>query len=135
MDLRHKDFSHYTADMSVHNFVGDAVRGADWVALHNGGGTGWGQAINGGFGLVLDGSTSAQTRATRMLFWDVVNGLTRRAWSGNENALYTVRRILKRYPAPSLVLNPAAHTQIAESTLHLTLPNLCDPRLLDSLFK
>lgn len=77
------DGSVYTADMAVHNFVGDAFRGATWVALHNGGGTGWGVAVNGGHGHVLDGSLEAEQRAREMLFWDVNNGVNRRAWAGS----------------------------------------------------
>jgi urocanate hydratase len=81
-----EDGSMYCADMAVQNFVGDGFRGATWIALHNGGGTGWGEAMNGGFGLVLDGSEEAQSRAQKMLFWDVNNGVSRRAWAGNKNA-------------------------------------------------
>jgi urocanate hydratase len=81
-----EDGSKFTADMAVHNFVGDAFRGATSVSLHNGGGVGWGEVINGGFLLLLDGSPEASVRARRMLFWDVNNGIARRAWSGNENA-------------------------------------------------
>ncbi|PRP82745.1 hypothetical protein PROFUN_09830 [Planoprotostelium fungivorum] len=80
------DGSHNTADMAVQNFVGDSFRGATWVALHNGGGTGWGESINGGFGLVLDGTPDAGRRADLMLGWDVLNGVSRRAWARNENA-------------------------------------------------
>lgn len=84
------DGSKFTADMATHNFVGDATRGAHWVALHNGGGTGWGEAVNGGFGLLLDGSDEAARRAAQMLAWDVHNGVARRAWAGNENALHAI---------------------------------------------
>lgn len=80
----------FTADMAVHNFCGLAMRGATWVALHNGGGTGWGEAINGGFGFVLDGEESTSERVRKLQFWDVMNGVTRRAWSGNENAQWIV---------------------------------------------
>eukprot|EP00760_Papus_ankaliazontas_P012757 PhM_4_TR15533/c0_g1_i1/m.12976/K01712/hutU, UROC1; urocanate hydratase len=86
------DGSQFCADMAVQNFVGDAMRGATWVALHNGGGTGWGEVINGGFGLVLDGTDDATSRAREMLFWDVLNGVNRRAWCGNENAYDTIGR-------------------------------------------
>eukprot|EP00933_Yihiella_yeosuensis_P051628 TRINITY_DN49601_c0_g1_i1.p1 TRINITY_DN49601_c0_g1~~TRINITY_DN49601_c0_g1_i1.p1 ORF type:complete len:813 (-),score=158.59 TRINITY_DN49601_c0_g1_i1:264-2483(-) len=85
-----EDGSKFCADMAVHNFVGDAFRGATWVALHNGGGTGWGEAVNGGFGLVLDGSASASEKASSMLHWDVFNGVSRRGWAGNENANLTL---------------------------------------------
>ena len=81
-----QDGSAYCADMAVQNCIGDAMRGATWVALHNGGGVGWGEVINGGFGMVLDGRKSTEIRLERMLFWDVNNGVARRAWSGNENA-------------------------------------------------
>uniref|UniRef100_A0A8C6YGJ6 Urocanate hydratase n=1 Tax=Naja naja TaxID=35670 RepID=A0A8C6YGJ6_NAJNA len=84
------DGSAFCADMAVQNFVGDAFRGATWVALHNGGGVGWGEVINGGFGLVLDGSTGAEERAKMMLNWDVSNGVARRCWSGNNNAYETI---------------------------------------------
>jgi len=84
------DGSKFCADMAVHNFVGDAFRGATWVALHNGGGTGWGESINGGFGLVLDGSAAAAERASSMLHWDVFNGVSRRGWDGNSNANVTI---------------------------------------------
>ena len=80
------DGSHFTADMAVHNVIGDAARGATWVSLHNGGGTGWGEAINGGFGHVLDGRPESGRRAVDMLRFDVYNGVTRRAWAGNANA-------------------------------------------------
>ncbi|MBD3370548.1 urocanate hydratase [Candidatus Fermentibacteria bacterium] len=82
------DGSMFTADMAVQNVIGDAFRGATWVALHNGGGVGWGEVVNGGFGLVLDGTEKAGERADRMLSWDVANGLARRSWAGNEGALY-----------------------------------------------
>ena len=85
------DGSAFTADMAVQNALGDAARGATWVALHNGGGVGWGEVINGGFGLVLDGSAEARRRSDCMLSWDVSNGLARRAWAGNANAELTVR--------------------------------------------
>merc|ERR1712150_449250 len=85
------DGSAFCADMAVQNCIGDSFRGATWVALHNGGGTGWGEVINGGFGLVLDGSADAAQRASSMLHWDVNNGVARRAWSGNQNALDTIQ--------------------------------------------
>lgn len=97
-----EDGSIRCADMAVHNFVGDSFRGATWVALHNGGGTGWGEAVNGGFGLVLDGSPEAERRAQQMLFWDVNNGVTRRAWAGNENANIAVREAEQRNPLLSV---------------------------------
>ena len=85
-----QDGSAFCADMAVQNCIGDALRGATWVALHNGGGVGWGEVINGGFGMVLDGRKSTEIRLERMLFWDVNNGVARRAWSGNSNARLAV---------------------------------------------
>ncbi|XP_063282341.1 urocanate hydratase [Pelobates fuscus] len=89
------DGSAFCADMAVQNFVGDAFRGATWVSLHNGGGVGWGEVINGGFGLVLDGSQEAEDRAQNMLNWDVSNGVARRCWSGNSNAYDTIVRTMQ----------------------------------------
>ncbi|KAG8435897.1 hypothetical protein GDO86_007116 [Hymenochirus boettgeri] len=89
------DGSAFCADMAVQNFVGDSFRGATWVALHNGGGVGWGEVINGGFGLVLDGSPEAEERARTMLSWDVSNGVARRCWSGNRNAYDTIVRTME----------------------------------------
>jgi len=85
-----RDGSKFCADMAIHNAIGGSFRGATWVAIHNGGGTGWGEAINGGFGLVLDGSKAAADRASQFLHWDVFNGITRRAWSGNSFARSTL---------------------------------------------
>lgn len=107
------DGSAFTADMAVQNFVGDAFRGATWVALHNGGGVGWGEVINGGFGLVLDGSEEAHNSATLMLNWDVANGVARRAWSGNENAEATISRSMEQDPR-----------------LRVTLPHQADDKLV-----
>jgi urocanate hydratase len=92
------DGSKFCADMAVHNFAGDSFRGATWVALHNGGGTGWGEAINGGFGLVLDGSPEAEQRARLMLSWDVNNGIARRCWGRNANAEATIKRAMEADP-------------------------------------
>ncbi len=89
-----RDGSRFLADMSVHNFVGDAMRGATWVSLHNGGGVGWGRVMNGGFGLVLDGTAEAGGRAESMLNWDVANGLARRAWARNSGAEFAIRRAM-----------------------------------------
>ncbi len=98
------DGSRYTADMSVHNFAGDGFRGATWISLHNGGGTGWGEAMNGGFGLVLDGSEDSRRRLQAMLFWDVNNGIARRAWARNEHALFTARRAMEMEPRLKITL-------------------------------
>jgi urocanate hydratase len=92
------DGSYKCADMATQTVLGNSFRGATWVALHNGGGTGWGEAINCGFGLVLDGSAEASDRAHSMLFWDVSNGVARRAWSGNENALDTIEHAMEMDP-------------------------------------
>ena len=112
-----KDGSKFTADMAVHNFVGDAFRGASWVSLHNGGGVGWGEVINGGFGLVLDGSKEAERRLQSMLHWDVNNGIARRAWARNPEAIWTAERAMEAHPG-----------------LKITLPNTCDDGLLDEVF-
>lgn len=93
-----RDGSRFTADMAVQNFVGDAFRGATWISLHNGGGVGWGEVINGGFGLVLDGSTDAARRLDSMLHWDVNNGVARRAWARNPNAEYAIRKAMELEP-------------------------------------
>lgn len=111
------DGSRFTADMAVQNVIGDAFRGATWVSLHNGGGTGWGEAINGGFGLVLDGTAQAERRLKSMLHWDVNNGIARRSWARNEGAMHTAQRAMQ-----------------SEAALHITMPNLCDQNLLDRLF-
>lgn len=110
------DGSRFTADMAVQNFVGDAFRGATWVSLHNGGGVGWGEVINGGFGLVIDGSKDAERRLKSMLFWDVNNGIARRAWARNKEALFTIEREMKR-----------------SKKLKVTLPNLVDEKLLKNI--
>lgn len=92
------DGSKFTADMAVQNFVGDAFRGATWISLHNGGGVGWGEVINGGFGLVLDGSADADRRLNQMLFWDVNNGIARRSWARNKEAQFAIKREMERTP-------------------------------------
>ncbi len=106
------DGSRFTADMAVQNFVGDAFRGATWVSLHNGGGVGWGEVINGGFGMVIDGSIECDERIQSMLFWDVNNGIARRSWAGNEGAVFACKRAMKN-----------------GSSLQVTLPNLTDEDL------
>ncbi len=108
-----RDGSMFTADMSVHNFVGDAVRGATWVSLHNGGGVGWGEVINGGFGLLLDGSDESMARAESMLAWDVDNGVARRAWARNEGAIDTIRRAMQ-----------------SDNGLEVTIPNSADDGII-----
>lgn len=110
------DGSQFTADMAVQNFVGDAFRGATWVSLHNGGGVGWGEVINGGFGMLLDGSSEADEKLKSMLFWDVNNGIARRNWARNPHAMSTIKRAMQ-----------------AEPKLKVTQPNLVDDSLLNSL--
>lgn len=92
------DGSSFTADMAVQNFVGDSFRGATWISLHNGGGVGWGEVINGGFGMVLDGSADADRKLKSMLFWDVSNGISRRSWARNPNAEFAIRRAMEENP-------------------------------------
>jgi urocanate hydratase len=98
------DGSRFTADMAVQNFAGDAFRGATWVSLHNGGGVGWGEVINGGFGMLLDGSADAEKRLTSMLHWDVNNGIARRAWARNDEALFAIRRAMQKNPHLKITL-------------------------------
>ncbi len=109
-----RDGSMFTADMAVQNVIGDSFRGATWVSLHNGGGVGWGEVINGGFGLVLDGSADARRRLELMLGWDVNNGIARRAWARNEGAEFAIRRAMQRDPR-----------------LQVTLPEHADDALVD----
>lgn len=109
-----RDGSRFTADMAVQNFVGDAFRGATWISLHNGGGVGWGEVINGGFGMVLDGSADSDRRLRNMLHWDVNNGIARRAWARNPNAVWSIEQEMKREPL-----------------LKVTLPNEADDSLID----
>ena len=106
------DGSRFTADMAIQNVIGDSFRGATWVSIHNGGGVGWGEVINGGFGMVLDGSTDAQRRLENMLFWDVNNGIARRSWARNEEAVFAIKRAMENNPQ-----------------LKVTLPNFVDEKL------
>uniref|UniRef100_A0A8B9MAQ1 Urocanate hydratase 1 n=1 Tax=Accipiter nisus TaxID=211598 RepID=A0A8B9MAQ1_9AVES len=112
------DGSAFCADMAVQNFVGDAFRGATWVALHNGGGVGWGEVINGGFGLVLDGSKEAEERAKMMLSWDVSNGVARRCWSGNDYAYEMICQTMKENAALKVTL---PHKVVDENILEQAL--------------
>ncbi len=112
-----RDGSSFTADMAVQNFVGDAFRGATWISLHNGGGVGWGEVINGGFGLVLDGSADAARRAEKMLSWDVSNGLARRSWAGNEGARYAVNRAMESEPQMRVTLPESANDNIVKAAV------------------
>jgi urocanate hydratase len=110
------DGSRFTADMAIQNVIGDSFRGATWVSIHNGGGVGWGEVINGGFGMVLDGSEGAQKRLESMLFWDVNNGISRRSWARNEGAIFAIKRAMEIQPL-----------------LKVTLPNLVDDALLEEI--
>ena len=114
------DGSRFTADMAVHNVIGDSFRGATWVSLHNGGGVGWGEVINGGFGMVLDGSESADRRLQSMLFWDVNNGIARRAWARNPHALSTIKRAMEQYPELRVTIPALAEDEIVIQALKTT---------------
>lgn len=98
------DGSRFTADMAVHNVIGDSFRGATWVSIHNGGGVGWGEVINGGFGMVLDGSSDSQRRLESMLFWDVNNGISRRSWARNNGAIFAIKRAMEQNPQLKITL-------------------------------
>jgi urocanate hydratase len=111
------DGSRFTADMAIQNVIGDSFRGATWVSIHNGGGVGWGEVINGGFGMVLDGSEDSERRLKSMLFWDVNNGIARRAWARNEEAVFAIKRAMSAYPE-----------------LQVTIANLADDELIDLMF-
>jgi len=111
------DGSKFTADMAIHNVIGDSFRGATWVSIHNGGGVGWGEVINGGFGMLLDGTEAAAERLKSMIFYDVNNGIARRSWARNEEALFAIKREMERTPS-----------------LKVTLPNLVDDTILKNLF-
>jgi urocanate hydratase len=113
-----RDGSAYTADMAVHNVIGDSFRGATWVSLHNGGGVGWGEVINGGFGMLLDGKPETDYRLRLMLHWDVNNGIARRSWARNEGALFTLRREMERCPG-----------------LKVTLPHIADENLVSEALR
>ena len=111
------DGSQFTADMAIQNVIGDSFRGATWVSIHNGGGVGWGEVINGGFGMVLDGSKEAERRLKSMLFWDVNNGIARRSWARNDEAVFAIKRAMKSNP-----------------DLKVTLPNIVDNSLLKKIY-
>jgi len=98
------DGSKFTADMAIHNVIGDSFRGATWVSIHNGGGVGWGEVINGGFGMLLDGSSDAERRLKMMLHWDVNNGIARRNWARNENAIFAIKRAMEQEPLLKVTL-------------------------------
>jgi len=110
------DGSMFTADMAIQNVIGDSFRGATWVSIHNGGGVGWGEVINGGFGMLLDGSKDADRRLQQMLYWDVNNGISRRSWARNNNAMFTIQRAMKENPE-----------------LKVTIPQLVDDDIINNL--
>ncbi|MDG4654203.1 urocanate hydratase [Chryseobacterium arthrosphaerae] len=105
------DGSRFTADMAIHNVIGDSFRGASWVSVHNGGGVGWGEVINGGFGMVLDGTDLATTKLQDMLFFDVNNGIARRSWARNEEAIFAIKREMERTPLLTVTLPYAVDEQ------------------------
>ena len=111
------DGSKFTADMAIHNVIGDSFRGATWVSIHNGGGVGWGEVINGGFGMLLDGTKAADKKLRSMLFWDVNNGISRRSWARNEEAIFAIKRAMENEPL-----------------LKVTIPNTTDNELIDSIY-
>ena len=110
------DGSAFTADMAIQNVIGDSFRGATWVSVHNGGGVGWGEVINGGFGLTIDGSKDSEEKISNMLFWDVNNGIARRNWARNNEAIFAIKREMQRNPK-----------------LKVTLPNIADDDLINKL--
>jgi urocanate hydratase len=112
------DGSRFTADMAIHNVIGDSFRGATWVSIHNGGGVGWGEVINGGFGLVLDGSEAASQKVQSMLFFDVNNGIARRAWARNSGSIEAIQREMDRSPQ-----------------LQVTIPQLVEDQLIENLIQ
>ncbi|MDR1671574.1 MAG: urocanate hydratase, partial [Alistipes sp.] len=111
------DGSRFTADMAVQNVIGDSFRGATWVSLHNGGGVGWGEVINGGFGMVIDGSPDADRRIREMLLWDVNNGIARRSWARNPGATFAIRREMERTPGLVVTLPHLANENLITETL------------------
>jgi urocanate hydratase len=111
------DGSRYTADMAIHNVIGDSFRGATWVSIHNGGGVGWGEVINGGFGMLLDGTEDSDRRLRSMLHFDVNNGIARRSWARNDGAVAAIQRAMSNDP-----------------DLRVTIPNFVDDQIIDNLF-
>jgi len=111
------DGSQFTADMAIQNVIGDSFRGATWVSIHNGGGVGWGEVINGGFGMLLDGTDDAENRLKQMLYWDVNNGIARRNWARNSEAIFAIKRAMAENP-----------------DLKVTLPSIADDELLEGFF-
>lgn len=112
------DGSRFTADMAIHNVIGDGFRGASWVSIHNGGGVGWGEVMNGGFGMLLDGSDASDSRLEKMLFFDVNNGIARRSWARNEGALFAIKREMDRSPDLRVTLPALADEQLIKDHLN-----------------
>lgn len=112
------DGSRYTADMAIHNVIGDSFRGATWVSIHNGGGVGWGEVINGGFGMYIDGSDVSEEHIRSMLHWDVNNGIARRNWARNPHAISTIKRAMEE-----------------DRRLKVTIPQLADSKKLEEIVK
>ena len=112
------DGSQRCADMAVQNVIGDAFRGATWVSLHNGGGVGWGEVINGGFGMVIDGSEESDAHIREMLFWDVNNGIARRSWARNSGSIDAIRREMERTPGLTVTLPHLADEQTIKRAIH-----------------
>ena len=112
------DGSKFTADMAIQNVIGDGFRGATWISIHNGGGVGWGEVINGGFGMLLDGSKDADRRLKMMLHWDVNNGISRRSWARNEGAIFAIKRAMEKEPR-----------------LKVTIPAIVKDDLIEKLFE
>jgi urocanate hydratase len=111
------DGSKFTADMAIQNVIGDGFRGATWISIHNGGGVGWGEVINGGFGMLIDGSEESENKLKMMLHWDVNNGVARRSWARNEEAIFAIKKEMEKTPE-----------------LLVTLPNLVENKILEDLF-
>ena len=110
------DGSKFTADMAIHNVIGDGFRGATWISIHNGGGVGWGEVINGGFGMLIDGSAESERKLKSMLFWDVNNGISRRSWARNKNANFSIRRAME-----------------INVSLQVTIPNIVNDDIINNL--
>jgi len=110
------DGSAFTSDMAIHNVIGDSFRGATWISIHNGGGVGWGEVINGGFGMLLDGTQEADNRLHKILFFDVNNGIARRSWARNKGSIEAIKKEMVRTP-----------------DLEVTLPNIVDDNVIDNL--
>ena len=111
------DGSSFTADMAIQNVIGDSFRGATWISIHNGGGVGWGEVINGGFGMLLDGSEDSDRRLKMMLHWDVNNGIARRSWARNDEAIFAIKREMERTPK-----------------LKVTIPSIVDEAIVSGKF-